>query len=74
MITIEKVREVFVEKLAATDCFNLAFKKAVWTAFLAGYEQGSNERLQTQPKWDEIRMDVIGQNGNDGDHYDKETK
>ena len=23
-------------------------------------------------KWDEERMDIIGQNGNDGDHYDKE--
>lgn len=27
--------------------------------------------FENEEDWDESRMDIIGQNGNDGDHYDK---
>ena len=30
------------------------------------------ERLEEDQEWDEERMDVIGQNGNTGDHYQYE--
>lgn len=44
-------------------------------AFEANFDAifGKKEKQKDQ-EWDESRVDVIGQNGNDGLHYDKLTK
>jgi len=53
---------------------------AVWIAYRCGKVDGeclanreitSKKKWKDRDNWDEDRMDIIGQNGNDGTHYDK---
>jgi hypothetical protein len=69
MQDMAKYRKLFAAKLLETDDFQQAFTKAVWVA----YTDGQEDRLK-QPLWtdeDEKRLDVIGQNGPTGAHYDE---
>lgn len=44
--------------------------KTVTDALLDGVEKGVCAKISDDQRFDEPRMDVIGQNGNDGEHYD----
>ncbi len=34
-------------------------------------KQRTKQKLEEKIEWDEERMDIIGQNGNDGEHYEE---
>lgn len=53
MNDVNEFMTIFHEKLGRTGSFDQAFTKAVWKAWLAGYEAGSTtpEVLATPPKW-----------------------
>jgi hypothetical protein len=42
MISVDDLKKQFYEKLASSGSLDHAFTKAVWIAFLIGYEEGKN--------------------------------
>lgn len=64
MINLTELRKVFSDKLIKTDSFDEAFAKIVWVAYKQGIADGG--------EWNEKRQDIIGQNGNEGLHYETE--
>ena len=62
MLNINEYRKMFADKLTETTSFDDAFRKCIHRA----YQHGVSD---TTKDWDEARVDVIGQNGNDGLHY-----
>ncbi len=63
--------------IAANFAYNKAYPKKKFKDNLYGEKVEVKEKLPPFPKdyneEDERRMDIIGQNGNDGEHYDDET-
>ena len=47
-------------------------KKEQQEKYAEGYDRIFGKKKTD--KWDEKRVDIIGQNGNDGDHYDEVKK
>lgn len=49
MLTVETLRELYADKLKSTNSHDAAFVKAVWHAYLAGYEDGKAGREPVKP-------------------------
>lgn len=70
MISVDVLRQVYADKLRATGSHDQAFTKAVWMAYKHGIADQITDKVNTDFFVNgESRMDVIGQNGNDGLHY-----
>ena len=65
---------VFMDRLLSIACVHEMHMEALWGV----YEEALNEYYKVKPSavdfdsdWgDEARIDVVGQNGNNGDHYE----
>lgn len=55
------------------DNFDLIFRKKPQSLDAAYERRAMEEGLVKEPVFDENRIDIIGQNGNDGEHYGKDT-
>lgn len=78
MIDLNKIKPIFAEKLLRTGSFDEAMMKVCWICYSAGVEEGKAtmpeypmSQTEYNRAWDEARIDTIGQNGNDGEHYGK---
>jgi len=59
--------------VAANFAFDIAYPRKLKNIY--GEKEVSKEESRIFPEdYDENRMNIIGQNGNDGDHYDKDSK
>lgn len=47
MVNVEELREVFAQKLLATNNFDAAFVKAVWVAYQKGLEDAKPDSKPT---------------------------
>jgi hypothetical protein len=85
-INVEDLKVAFAEKLLKSSSFDQAFTKACWLAYKAGLAETGKIEVPTvellthkgvmtqMPLWseeDEKRLEVVGQNGNGGEHYDE---
>ena len=49
MIGVEQLKELYLKKLEKTGSFDEAFVKAVWVAYIKGYNVGREEAEQNRP-------------------------
>ena len=72
-ITGDKIQTKGVFSKEAEDRFDLIFRKKErfegYTTIETGHIKKEPTERNPDPDWDEGRIDVIGQNGNDGDGY-----
>lgn len=69
MATTNDITGDAIRSKKPSEAFNKGFGEIDWSVKLGDAEVSSDKPVVTSEDWDEDRMDIIGQNGNDGESY-----
>lgn len=69
MATINDITGDAIRSKKPSTEYDRGFGAIDWSVKLGGAEVPTAKPVVTPEDWDEDRMDIIGQNGNDGESY-----